>query len=157
VTARPEHRAHRGRRRRAPGIDYRQEPYHAEHGGIEQRTREQRRDRGWAFAVGIRQPGVHGRETDLGAETYERQKEGEQQQGVRGMRGHEAQAMPSHVIDRTERKGAGPVEEDDPQEREREPGRDDDDVLPGASALSAARSKPTRKALTMVVRSMTIQ
>ncbi len=102
----------------------------AQHGAVEQRAREHGRDRRRAFAVRIRQPGVHGGQAHLGAKTHQHQQERKHQQQGLGLGGDGGEIGPGHVVHRAEDEGAGPVKQHRAQQRQTQPGGDDDDVLP---------------------------
>ena len=81
----------------------------ANHRGVEESAREQRRDRGRTLAVRIRQPSVHRRQTDFRTVADQDQKERQRDERRVEPRRHLLQGLPGHVVGLSEDKRPAPV------------------------------------------------
>ena len=102
------------------------------HAGVEEGRRQHGARGAWRLGVRVRQPGVHRRETDLGAVADNGQQEGEPEASRLEGVGVEEQVGPGEALARGEMESAPGVEEPERRQKgDRHAERADDHVLPG--------------------------
>ncbi len=112
------------------GVGDGQIAHDTQHRAIEQCAGQHGRDRRRAFAMGVRQPGMHGGETDLGPVADQHQQERQGRQRRIHLRRGQAQRVPCHVVGRAKHEAAAPIEQHCSEQCEADAGGDEDDVFP---------------------------